>query len=727
MRRLATSLALTAALSWPAAALTPSRPPVASMQPVTDDDWGVKIVDPYRWMETEPQPAFSDFLRGQNDYTRAVLARIPGRDGLRHDIAAVSNLAASARNLQLAGGHAFYLKRAPGAQIAKLYVRDEDGRETLLIDPSTLATGGKHAEIDQFAPSFDGSLVLYGVSVGGSENSTLHVIETATRTVLPDSIDRSQFASASWLPDGKSFFFARLPASSLTASEVDKYAHLQVLRHVLGQDPARDAVVLDTDHLPFPFKAAEIFPSIATTPGSDYALADMSDGVSPETALYAAPIADVLSGHPAWKPVALQSDDVVGAAVHGNIIDLMTHKDAPHLKIVETTLDAPDFANAKPIVAEGAGVLTTLSAAADGLYYAERDGAVFSLHRIPAGAAAAETVHLPFAGTIAPPEEGPGGVVTDPQRPGALISLESWVRAHAWFRFDPKAGTLTDTGILPPFPRDLSVYTSVETTATARDGTKIPLSIVTRRGLKPDGRRPTYLVGYGAYGISYDPSFSPDFLPWLDRGGVYAIAHVRGGGELGQAWHDAGKIQTKQNTIHDFIDCAEALIKDGYTDRAHLAGEGTSAGGILIGGAITQRPDLFRAALIRVGATNTIREEFTANGPSNIPEFGTVTNKAQFPFMLAMDANNHVRKGIAYPAVMLTGGANDPRVPIWISAKMTAKLQAATTSGRPVLLRVEFDAGHGVGSTRKQRDDETADEFAFLLWQFGESGFQPGK
>ncbi len=296
---------------------------------------------------------------------------------------------------------------------------------------------------------------------------------------------------------------------------------------------------------------------------------------------------------------------------------------------------------------------------------------------------------------------------------------------HVWLHYDPTARRLTDTHILPGFPRDLSGYETVETTATASDGTRIPLSIVTRKGLPHDGKRPTYLVGYGSYGISYDPAFSPTFLPWLDRGGIYAIAHVRGGGEGGQAWHDGGKIATKQNTVHDFIACAEALVARGYTDPAHLGGEGNSAGGILIGGAITQRPDLFRAALIRVGATNTLREEYTVGGPANIPEFGTVQDSSQFPAMLAMDAYNHVREGVAYPATLLTGGLNDPRVTVWIPAKMTAKLQASSSSGRPVLFRVEFDAGHGIGSTRTQRDDETADEFAFLLWQFGEAGYQP--
>ncbi len=719
------SIVAVLALGLPALADTPDRPPVAAVRPVTDDYNGTRITDPYRWMEAEPQPQFNAFLHGQNDHARGVLARIPGRDRLAQEIDALSGATARVRMVQLAGGRIFYLKRDAGAQIDRLSVSDAAGHETLLIDPSSLGTAGRHAEIDQFAPSDDGSLVVYGISVGGSENSTLHVVETATRTIRPDTIDRAQFASASWAPDGKSFFFTRLPAGAATARPDQRYAHMRVYRHLLGADPSGDAVVLDSDHLPFPFKSDAVFPAIATTPGSPYALATLSDGVSPEETIYAAPLADLLASHPGdrptWRPVAAQSDGVVGAAVRGDRIDLLTHKGASRFRIVETGLAAPDFAAARTVVPEGTGVLTGLAAASDGLYVASRDGAVFTLRRLADGAPQPQTIALPFTGTIA--QEG--GLATDPQRPGALVSLESWVRPHVWLRYDPASGRVSDTGIVPPFPHDLSAYESVETSAAAPDGTAIPLSIISRKNLPHDGKRPTYLVGYGAYGISYDPAFSPTFLPWLDRGGVYAVAHVRGGGERGQAWHDAGKIDTKQNTIHDFIAATRALIARGYTDRAHLGGEGTSAGGILIGGAITQQPDLFRAALIRVGATNTLREQYTPGGPANIPEFGDATHPDQFPAMLAMDAYNHVRTGVDYPAVLLTGGAEDPRVTVWIPAKMTARLQASTASGRPVLFRVEFDAGHGIGSTRKQRDDETADEFAFLLWQFGIPGYQP--
>ena len=717
------------ALLLPTAALAADAPPppapVARVAPVADTYFGHALTDPYRWMESEPKPEFEQYLHAQDDHARAVLATIPGREPLHQAISALDGLLPRVSMLTVANGRRFYVKRVAGAQIGRLVLRDERGTETVLVDPASLDADGHHAEIDQFAPSQDGGLVAYGVSIGGSEKSVLHVVDTVTRLNRPDVIDRAQFASVSWAPDGRHFFYTRLPVPVAGAPATAEYAHLRVFEHTLGDNPDHDRLILDTDHLPFPFKAQQAFASVAAIPGSPWLLATVSDGVSPEVALYTAPLASLGGETIPWHQVAAQADAVVGASVRGSRIDLLTHADAPHLRIVETDLAHPSFARARTVVASGSGVLTDLALAADGLYLTRRDGAVTTLLRLPDGARIPETITLPFSGTIETPVEDAGGLVADPQRPGADISLVSWVHPLVWLHYDAHSHAVTDTGILPPFPRDLKPYQAIETRIAAPDGTLVPLSIISRRDAKRDGQRPVLLDGYGAYGISYDPAFTPTILPWLDHGGVFAVAHVRGGGEGGQAWHDGGRIATKMNTITDFIACAEALISRHYTDSAHLAGTGTSAGGILIGGAITQRPELFRAALIRVGATNSTRGEFTAGGPANIPEFGSVTNAAQFPSLLRMDAFQHVRDHVAYPAVLLTGGADDPRVTVWEPAKMAARLQAATSSGRPVLLRIEFDAGHGIGSTRDQRDQETADEQAFLLWQMGEPGFQP--
>jgi prolyl oligopeptidase len=284
---------------------------------------------------------------------------------------------------------------------------------------------------------------------------------------------------------------------------------------------------------------------------------------------------------------------------------------------------------------------------------------------------------------------------------------------------------LEDTHIVPPSPVDFSDIVSEEVKAKSADGTMVPLSIVHRRDIKMDGSSPAWLEGYGAYGITYDPSFRPTWLAFLEHGGLFAVAHVRGGGEYGEDWHNGGRKLTKQHTIDDFVACAQYLIENKYTSAVKLAGEGTSAGGVTIGGAVTQRPDLFAAALIRVGDSDSLRSELMASGPANIPEFGTVKEPDGFKGLYAMDAYQHVKPETAYPAVLLTTGANDPRVAPWQAAKMTARLQASTNSNKPVLLRVDYDAGHGLGSTKSQRDVELADEVSFLLWQFGMPDFQP--
>jgi prolyl oligopeptidase len=271
----------------------------------------------------------------------------------------------------------------------------------------------------------------------------------------------------------------------------------------------------------------------------------------------------------------------------------------------------------------------------------------------------------------------------------------------------------------------VSPYASTRLFATAKDGTKVPVSVVYRKGMKRDGSAPTLIDAYGSYGITSDAFFGPRFIAWLEQGGVWATAHVRGGGEFGREWHEGGRLLTKPNTWGDMIAAAEMLIADKWTSAAKLAIRGGSAGGITVGRVMTARPDLFAAVISEVGVSNTVRAEFSQNGPPNIPEFGSVTTADGFKGLYEMDSYLHVKDGTKFPAVMLTTGMTDPRVDPWQAAKMAARLQQATASGKPVLLRVDFQAGHGLGSTRAQRDEEYADFFAFILWQAGTAGFQP--
>jgi prolyl oligopeptidase len=414
--------------------------------------------------------------------------------------------------------------------------------------------------------------------------------------------------------------------------------------------------------------------------------------------------------------VCAVEDAVTSVALFGESLYLLTHKDAPRFRIVATSTAAPSFAGATEVLAESPLVLKGLAAARDGVYVQALDAGLGAIVRLAPGGVRTP-LKLPFAGSI-------DALYADPLQEGCWFILDGWVRPPVLCHGAPD-GAVTVTDIAPKAPFDVSRYESVEVKVRARDGVLVPLSIIYAKDVRRDGSAPLYLQAYGAYGLDIDPGFSTRFLPWLDLGGVYAVAHVRGGGELGEGWHKAGEKLTKPNTWRDCIDCAQWLIDHRWTSRAKLAVEGTSAGGIMVGRFMTERPDLLAVALVKVGDSNATRFEYMEAGPANVPEFGTIKTPEGFRGLLEMDAYQHVRDGERYPAVMLTTGVTDPRVAPWEPGKFTARLQAASGSGKPVILRVETDAGHGLGSTRKQRDDESADTFAFILWQTGDARFQP--
>jgi prolyl oligopeptidase len=319
---------------------------------------------------------------------------------------------------------------------------------------------------------------------------------------------------------------------------------------------------------------------------------------------------------------------------------------------------------------------------------------------------------LPFEGAI-------NGLNVDPRQPGIIINMRSWTKSPAYYFYDPRRNEITNTELQPPSPIDFSTVEFVRVKVKSYDGTMVPLSILYKKGIKRDGKNPAFLEGYGAYGFTVTPIFNPVFIPWLERGGVVAFPHIRGGGEYGREWHEAGFQKTKPNSWKDYIACAEYLVREGYASPSYLAAYGGSAGGIVIGNAISERPNLFGAAFLNAGYVNVLRAETTSNGIASVPEFGSVKTKEGFESLRVMDAYQNIKDGIAYPPVLLMHGINDQRVPPWMSAKMTARLQAATSSGKPVLLRIDYDAGHGVGSTRQQRNEEVADVYAFLFQQLG--------
>jgi prolyl oligopeptidase len=445
----------------------------------------------------------------------------------------------------------------------------------------------------------------------------------------------------------------------------------------------------------------------------------VAHGVQSEVTAYFASVVDVHDSAAAWRPLLVPTDSVTAFDVHGDDIYLLSHSHAPRFQLLRTSLKQPDVAHAAVVVPESQGVIQFFGASRDAVYFQTLDGGLARLSRLGYGAPGVTPVTLPFDGAMP-------WFSTILTRDGALFALESWTHSRTWFAMDQHTGKLTDLGLQAPSPVDFSGIASEEVRVRAPDGTMVPLSIVHRRDAKRDGTNPTFLDGYGAYGFSYDPFFDPARLAWIEQGGVFAVCHVRGGGEFGDAWHQAGKGATKSNTWRDLIACGDYLVAQQWTSTARLAGSGTSAGGIEIGMAVNERPDLFGAAIPRVGTLNPLREmQVGVSGPANRPEFGDPTTAEGAKQLLAMDTYHHVKPGTPYPAMLFTSGFNDPRVDTWIPAKTAARFQAASSSGKPVLLRVDFDAGHGLGSSLSQFEADEADEWAFLLWQFGVPKFQP--
>lgn len=700
-------------------------PPVAVVRPVVDDYFGNKVTDPYRYMEHLDDPEVEKWMKAQDAYTRRVLRGISGRDELRARIEELDKSipARVGGIVRLANRRYFYYHLLSSESVAKLYMRDgmeAGGQETLLVDPQKISGKEKPSAINYFWPSSDGRYVAYGISAAGSEQAVLHVMDTKTQRDTGETIDRADLnETVGWLPENRSFIYNRLQKLGPHAPEEEREIKSRAYLHVIGSDPVRDQAVFGYGvSSRVKVEAADIS-NVATYPGVPFAVGTVTHGSRNEISIYVAPLGSVPKANPPWRKVCEVDDAVTGMTLRGDDLWLLTHKDASRFKIIHTHLSTPDLNHADVVVPPSARVVSGLTAAQDALYVQVREGAVDRLLRIGYEAdAKPEPVELPYEGSI-------GLYPADPRAPGVVFELSAWTKANRFYEYNPKTKSAVETKLRPAGafdnPEDVE---SEEVEAPAADGTLIPLSIIHRRGLKLDGSNPVLLNGYGGYGISLSPQFDPVNLAWLELGGVLAFAHVRGGGEFGDDWHKAGQKLTKPNTWHDFIACAEYLIAKKYTSPPHLAGEGESAGGILIGRSITERPDLFAAALVEVGFTDALRGEFEQDGPGEIPEWGTVKDPDGFKGLYEMSTYAHVKDGTRYPAVLLTTGRNDPRVAPWESAKMTARLQAATTSGKPILLRVDYEAGHGIGSTKTQIEEELADEWSFLLWQFGDARFQ---
>lgn len=729
-RPVATALAALLALpslafaqASPQAGTTPSpdgpasssaSPPRAPRRPVVDRYHGVEVTDPYRWLEDPRDPEVQRWTEAQTAVARGWLDGAPHARAIRAQVADIFLSQSDAYfGLVDRPNGLFAFKREAARQQPRLVLLrspDAPGQAKVVIDPNQLDPTGKTA-LDFFVPSLDGTKVLASLSVGGTESGDLHVFEVSTGRPIGQPIARvyggTAAGGAAWNADGSGFWYTRYPRAGERPPE-DLAFHLEVWFHRLGAPESADRRDLMAE-LP---RIAEI--ELATKRDGQWVMAEVRNGDGGEVEYFVRP-----TGQGGWTQLSTFEDQVVGAAFgEGRSIFLLSRQGAPRGRVLSLALPPPagrPLDAARQVIPQGEGAIQAVLPTRSRLYVSELVGGLSRLRHTHLDGRGGREVPIP-----------PVASVEKLVRAGAddlLFDQETYTEPFAWYRYVASTGRVARTALALRSPVDLSSIEAVRGFATSRDGTRIPVDVLRRKGVPLDGAAPTILYGYGGYGISQTPSYTSLRGLWLLNGGVFAFAGIRGGGEYGEAWHLAGNLVHKQNGFDDFIAAARWLVEARYTRPDRLGILGGSNGGLLMGAVLTQRPDLVRAVVDLVGTADMLRVESTPNGAFNVTEFGTVKDEAQFRALYAYSPVHAVRAGTPYPAVLLTAGENDPRVDSWHAKKLAALLQEATTSGKPVLLKVS-GWGHGMGSSRDARIEDYADWYTFFATELG-LAFQP--
>jgi prolyl oligopeptidase len=674
--------------------------PTARRDSVVDTYFGTLVADPYRWMEDLNSPEVRRWVEAENALTLKYLGLRALRNEFRRRITELWNRP-RVSTPHYEGGRWFYRRNSGLQQQDVVYARGSlSGPETIVLDPNAWSLRGSIA-LSGFSPSPDGTHFAYGQAEGGSDWSTYHVRRLAGGEQLPDTISWVKFSSIDWTKDGKGFFYGRYPeppaGQALQAPSHDK----RLYYHVLGTPQSVDRLVYERPAEPALFIGSEIdetgrYLFIETSKGSgnknELFVKDLGDPRSPHID---APAVPLYEGHTA-------SYDPLG--VVGGLLYLLTNRDAPNGKLVAVPIDRPDVANWKTIVPEGKNAIqgARLVAGRVAVNALEDVASVVRFYRLDG--AAGVTIAPPGLGVIS----GPAGRF---DRPEVFYVFESPLYPRTVFRFDPATGRSEP---FEPSKRtfDPSLYETERVFFTSKDGTRVPMFITHKKSLKRDGRNSTMLYGYGGFDVPVLPGFASHVLAWLERGGVWATANIRGGSEYGKAWHEAGMREKKQNVFDDFIAAAEFLIGEHYTAPHALGIVGGSNGGLLVGAVMEQRPDLFAVALPDVGVMDMLRYHKFTDGAAWVEEYGSSDDPAFFPHLLKYSPLHNIKSGTCYPATLVTTADHDDRVVPSHSFKFTAALQAAQGCDRPVLIRVETEASHGYSPTDK-RISTLADMWTF--------------
>ena len=689
----------------------------------SDTYFGTTVHDPYRWLEDIKNPEVTDWFKAQADYTNTELSKIPNQDKLIQEFKEYDAMrSVSYSPIAKVGEKYFYEKRLPNEQVLSLYYRQgENGKEVLLFDPQKYVEG-KTFNYDANV-SDDGSKIALNLSEAGSEVGDVRILEVATAKFLSDVIPHSEGG----FEEGNNNEIVYIQNKGYDVHDPEQKLNTSFKLHTLGTPIEKDILIVSSKNNPELNILPQDIPVVSVFRDSPYMILGKYT-VEKNRTLYYAPKSELKKGKLNWKPLTTKDDEVRQFFVKGNDIYFLTTKGNPKFKIIKTSFEKPDLINAKTIF-EGNNEwqLSTdnISQTKDYLIINKtKNELVTKTYQYEYKTGETSEINTPLK----------GNVVTfswsNEDNEVALVN-SGWVIPINFYSYNVATKKFSN-GIIHmeySYP-NLDNITYEEVEVPSWDGTLVPLSIVyDKTKLKKDGSNITFMSGYGAYGMNaYTPHSSATFnLPLLNRGVILAYAHIRGGGEKGNEWYLAGKKTTKPNTWKDFNACAEWLIKNKYTSPEKFGITGGSAGGILIGRAITERPDLYKVAIPKVGCLNALRMEFSPNGPVNMPEFGTVAIEEEFKAMLEMDAYQHIEKGVKYPAQLITTGFNDPRVDSYIPAKFAAKMQNENGSQNPVFLYVDYAAGHFGGSTKDEQFTQRAKEYAFLLWQCGIEEFQQRK
>jgi prolyl oligopeptidase len=698
-------------MATPVRAQAPGPVPATPKRPVVDEYHDVKITDDYRWLENWDDPAVRAWSDAQNQRTRVYLDGLAVREPIRKWLRQVANATSvSYYAIRLPSDVYFAMKSQPPKNqpfLITLKSLDDPASEHVILDPNQLNSKGTTA-IDFYVPSLDGRYAAVSLSEGGSEEGTVRVYEVATGKETGDVIPRvnkgTGGGSVAWNGDGTGFFYTRYPADGERPKE-DLDFYQQIYFHKLGSPLSADTYSIGKE---FP-RIAET--SLQTSDDGRYVLAQVANGDGGEFAHY---LMDLSSGRAGTWTQLTQFSDKVSEAVLGKdqALYLLSRNNAPRGKVLRVPLGKPALANADLVVPQGEAAIQSVAPSATLLYVIDSIGGPSRIRVFDQkGHARGEIPTLPTSAVY-----GARSLRGD----DLIYRNVSYLTPRVWYRYDAATGKATRTALVQTSPVDFSDAEVSREWAVSKDGTKIPMSVIRRKGIKLDGTAPTLLTGYGGYNISLAPFFDPAVRLWLDRGGVSVVANLRGGGEYGEEWHHAGNLTKKQNVFDDFAACAKHLIDARYTKPANLAIIGGSNGGLLMGAALVQHPEMYRAVVSHVGIYDMLRSEaITPNAVFNITEYGTVKDAEQFKALYAYSPYQHVVDGTAYPAVLFLTGANDPRVNPANSRKMAARLQAATSSKAPILLRTSSTTGHGINSGLDERVEEGADVWAFLFDQLG--------